>query len=195
MEKKIKIVYKNVDELIPYVNNPRHNENAVDAVASSIKHFGFKQPIVIDNKNEIVAGHTRLLASKKLGLKEVPVIIADDLNDTEIKAFRLADNKVAELADWDWSLLDSEFEELKESELDFDMEEFGFIDNDVLDMSYIDELDENGLSMTKGENDHFSMSFVFPIEKQELVNEYIEEVSKEKVVEDIILAAEGLKDA
>lgn len=195
MEKKIKNVYKNVDELIPYVNNPRHNENAVDAVASSIKHFGFKQPIVIDNKNEIVAGHTRLLASKKLGLKEVPVIIADDLNDTEIKAFRLADNKVAELADWDWSLLDSEFEELKESELDFDMEEFGFIDNDVLDMSYIDELDENGLSMTKGENDHFSMSFVFPIEKQELVNEYIEEVSKEKVVEDIILAAEGLKDA
>lgn len=126
MEKKIEIVYKNVDELIPYVNNPRNNENAVDAVASSIKNFGFKQPIVIDSKNEIVAGHTRLLASKKLGLKEVPVIIADDLSEAEVKAFRLADNKVAELADWDWSLLDSEFEELKEMELDFDMEEFGF---------------------------------------------------------------------
>ncbi|WP_311538390.1 ParB N-terminal domain-containing protein [uncultured Anaerococcus sp.] len=194
-KKEINIVYKSVEELIPYVNNPRDNANAVDAVASSIKNFGFKVPIVIDKGNEIVTGHTRLLAAKKLGMDEVPVIIADDLTEAEVKAFRLADNKVGELADWDWSLLDSEFEELKEMDLDFDMEEFGFIDNDVLDMSYIDELDENGLSMTKGENDHFSMSFVFPIEKEELINEYIEEVGKEKVVEDIILRAEGLKDA
>lgn len=128
MDKKINIVYKNVEELIPYVNNPRFNDNAVDAVASSIKNFGFKQPIVIDSKNEIVAGHTRLLASKKLGLEEVPVIIADDLTEAQVKAFRLADNKVGELASWDWSLLDSELEELKELELDFDMEEFGFED-------------------------------------------------------------------
>ena len=194
-KKEINIVYKSVEELIPYVNNPRDNANAIDAVASSIKNFGFKVPIVVDKGNEVVTGHTRLLAAKKLGIKKVPVIIADDLTEAEVKAFRLADNKVGELADWDWSLLDSEFEELKEMDLDFDMEEFGFIDNDVLDMSYIDELDENGLSMTKGENDHFSMSFVFPIEKEELINEYIEEVGKEKVVEDIILRAEGLKDA
>lgn len=194
MEKKIKIVYKNVDELIPYVNNPRNNEGAVDAVASSIKHFGFKQPIVIDSKNEIVAGHTRLLASKKLGLKEVPVIIADDLNDTQIKAFRLADNKVAELANWDWELLDVEIEELEEMDLDFELSDFGFED-DSFDMSYIDELNEEGLSMTRGDNDHFTMSLTFPIEKEQLINDYINEVTKDKLVNDIILAAEGLKNA
>lgn len=78
---------------------------------------------------------------------------------------------------------------------DIDMEELGFEEDEVLDFSYIDELDENGLSMTKGEADHFVMSFTFPIEKQGLINEYVEKVSKEKVVEDIILAAEGLKNA
>lgn len=195
MDKSIEIVYKSVDELIPYVNNPRDNKNAVDAVASSIKNFGFKVPIVVDRENEIVTGHTRLLAAKKLGMSEVPVVVADDLSDAEVKAFRLADNKVAEISEWDWSLLNAEFEELKSMNLEFDMAEFGFIDNDALDMSYIDELDENGLSMTKGENDHFSMSFVFPIEKEELINEYIEEVGKDKIVENIILAAEGLKNA
>ena len=128
-KKEINIVYKSVDELVPYVNNPRDNAEAVDAVASSIKNFGFKVPIVVDKGNEIVTGHTRLLAAKKLDMEKVPVIIADDLSEAEVKAFRLADNKVGELADWDWSLLDSEFEELKEMELDFDMEDFGFSEN------------------------------------------------------------------
>ncbi|WP_262122173.1 ParB N-terminal domain-containing protein [Anaerococcus sp. Marseille-Q5996] len=87
MDNKLNIVYKSIDELIPYINNPRNNENAIDAVASSIKNFGFKQPIVIDSKNEVVAGHTRLLASKKLGLEEVPLIIASELIDAKIRAF------------------------------------------------------------------------------------------------------------
>lgn len=111
MQNKINIIYKNIDELIPYINNPRRNEGAIDAVASSIKNFGFKQPIVIDDKNEIIAGHTRLLASKKLGLEEVPVIIADDLNEGQIKAYRLADNKVGELAEWDYEALEIELDE------------------------------------------------------------------------------------
>ena len=102
------IVYKNVDELIPYVNNPRDNAGAVDAVASSIKNFGFKVPIVIDKGNEIVTGHTRLLAAKKLDMDKVPVIIADDLSEAEVKAFRLADNKVGELAQWDLEALENE---------------------------------------------------------------------------------------
>lgn len=195
MDKKINIVYKNVDELIPYVNNPRHNENAVNAVASSIKNFGFKQPIVIDNKNEIVAGHTRLLASKKLGLEEVPVIIADDLTKAQVKAFRLADNKVSELADWDYELLDLELEEIEVEDLDFDMQEFGFEVDDEFDISYIDELNEEGLSMTKGENEYFNISLTFPLEKQALIDGYISEVTKDKIVNDIILAAEGLKNA
>ncbi|MDU0893658.1 MAG: ParB N-terminal domain-containing protein [Anaerococcus sp.] len=132
--KKLEVIYKNTDELIPYVNNPRFNEGAVDAVASSIKNFGFKQPIVIDDKNEIIAGHTRLLASKKLGLEEVPVIIADDLNEGQIRAYRLADNKVGEFAEWDYDLLELELEDIETDDLDIDMEEFGFevsINNEV----------------------------------------------------------------
>ena len=120
----MEIVMKKVDELIPYVNNPRHNDHAVDTVASSIKNFGFKVPIVVDKNYIIVAGHTRLKASKKLGLEKVPVIIADDLSDEKIKAFRLADNKVAEIAVWKEEELHQELTELEE--MLFDMTEFGF---------------------------------------------------------------------
>ena len=115
------IVQKTLDELIPYENNPRHNDDAVDYVAESIKEFGFKVPIIIDKDNVIVAGHTRYKASKKLGIKEVPCLVADDLTDEQIKAFRLADNKVAEIATWDFEKLDLEL-----STLDMDMELFGF---------------------------------------------------------------------
>lgn len=118
------LINKKIDELIPYINNPRDNSNAVNAVASSIKNFGFKVPIVIDKNNEIITGHTRLKAAKKLGLKTVPVIIADDLTPNQAKAFRLADNKVSEFAEWDIELLNSELEELKS--LNFNMDEFGF---------------------------------------------------------------------
>lgn len=118
----INIVYKKTEELIPYINNPRNNDNAVDAVASSIKNFGFKVPIVIDKDNEIINGHTRLKAAKKLGLEEVPCIVASDLTEQQIKAFRLADNKVSAIATWDFELLESELAELS----DFDMSEFGF---------------------------------------------------------------------
>lgn len=117
-------ITKKVSELIPYINNPRNNDDAVDAVASSIKNFGFKVPIVIDSNNEIINGHTRLKAAKKLGLETVPVIVADDLTPEQIKAFRLADNKVGEIATWDEEALAIELGEL--AEIDFDMTEFGF---------------------------------------------------------------------
>lgn len=130
MQDQEKIIYKKTDELIPYINNPRQNDNAVDAVASSIKNFGFKVPIIIDKDNEIIAGHTRLKAAQKLRLENVPCIIADDLNDAQIRAFRLADNKVAEIATWDFELLDNELEGLK-GELDnIDMEALGFDEAD-----------------------------------------------------------------
>ncbi|MDU7141450.1 MAG: DNA modification methylase [Anaerococcus vaginalis] len=122
----LKIIYKEIDELIPYINNPRNNTNAVNAVASSIKNFGFKNPIVIGEDNEIINGHTRMLAAKKLGLTKVPCILADDLNDEEKKAFRLADNKTSELAEWDFDLLDIELKELDKMDFDFDMSDFGF---------------------------------------------------------------------
>lgn len=95
------ILELNIKEVVPYANNPRKNDESVDAVAESIRQFGFKVPIIIDKNNVIVAGHTRLKAAKKLGLKQVPCLRADDLTDEQIKAFRLADNKVAELSTWD----------------------------------------------------------------------------------------------
>ena len=128
-----KLEIKNIalSELKAYENNPRRiTEGAVNAVASSIKEFGFKVPIIIDTQNVIVAGHTRVKAAEKLGLIEVPCIIADDLTPEQIKAFRLIDNKTAELSGWDFERLETE---LKEIELDFDMNIFGFsikFDND-----------------------------------------------------------------
>ena len=116
--------YLNVADLIPYENNPRDNDGAVDYVAKSIEEFGFKVPIVVDKNYIVVAGHTRLKASKKLGLEKVPVIIADDLSDEKIKAFRVADNKVAEIAVWKEEELHQELTELEE--MLFDMTEFGF---------------------------------------------------------------------
>jgi len=118
-----KIVIKKIDELIAYDNNPRFNDEAVDAVANSIKAFGFRNPILIDSHNVIIAGHTRLLASKKLGLKEVPCIVVDDLSEDEVKALRLADNKTAEIAKWDMGKLAVEIKNI-----DMDLLQFGFED-------------------------------------------------------------------
>lgn len=118
----MEIIEKKLTELKPYENNPRNNDAAVDAVANSIKEFGFKVPIITDKDGVIVAGHTRLKAAEKLGLKTVPVILADDLTEKQIKAFRLADNKTAELADWIPDKLEEELADLA----DLDMGQFGF---------------------------------------------------------------------
>ena len=123
----MEIINRKIDEIIPYENNPRSNDEAVDYVAKSIEEFGFKVPIILDKNNIIVTGHTRLKAAKKLGLKEVPTIMADDLTDEQIKAFRLADNKVSEYATWNDDLLNIELQDL-----DIDMSDFGFdIDLDI----------------------------------------------------------------
>lgn len=111
-----------ITQLKPYEKNPRNNEKAVDKVAESIKEFGFKVPLVIDKDNVIVAGHTRYKAAQQLGLTKVPCLIADDLTDEQVKAYRLADNKVAEFSEWDFELLQEELEELS----NFDLGLFGF---------------------------------------------------------------------
>ncbi len=121
----MQIEYIDLKSIKPYEKNPRKNEEAVSYVLESIKQFGFKVPIVVDVNNEIVCGHTRYLAAKELKLKEVPCIKADDLTDEQIRAYRLADNKVAEFSQWDSDLLDSELDRL----LDIDMELFGFFDD------------------------------------------------------------------
>lgn len=132
---------KNIAEIKPYENNPRHNESAIDAVASSIKEFGWKQPLVIDKDSVIVVGHTRWLAAKKLGLSEVPCLIASDLTDEQIAAYRLADNKTNELATWDFEKLKTELESIS----DIDMSQFGFEELEAsLDDVKDDEFDEKG---------------------------------------------------
>lgn len=137
---KTKVTYMDTDSLIPYANNPRLNDNAVDAVAASIKEFGFKVPIVVDGENVIINGHTRLKAAHKLGLKQVPVIVADDLTPEQVKAFRLADNKTSEFAEWDMEKLQIELEGIDE----IDMGEFGF--DDALDISDdMEPIDDEGI--------------------------------------------------
>lgn len=131
---KLKVEYRNVADLNPYENNPRLNDGAVDAVAASIKEFGFKVPIVVDSDGVIVTGHTRLKAAKQLGIDTVPVIVADDLTPEQVKAFRLADNKTSELAEWDLDKLDIELGEIA----DIDMGDFGF-DVDIDDQGFSDE--------------------------------------------------------
>lgn len=118
----MEIIYKNINELIPYDNNPRINDEAVEYVKNSIKEFGFKVPIVIDKDNVIIAGHTRIKASKELGIKDIPCIIADDLTEEQVKAFRLADNKVSEKSMWDYTKLDEELDSI----LNIDMSMFDF---------------------------------------------------------------------
>ena len=119
----MQIINKPIKELIPYDKNPRKNDEAVKYVKASIEQFGFKVPIVIDAQGVIVAGHTRLKAAKELGMKEVPCIVADDLNEEQIRAFRLVDNKTGEAAEWDIELLNTELLDL---EANFDMSDFGF---------------------------------------------------------------------
>ena len=133
-------------EIIPYDKNPRKNDKAVDVVAKSIKEFGFKVPIILDKNNVIIAGHTRLKAAEKLGLKEVPVLWADDLTPEQVKAFRIMDNKSSEYADWNLDLLKTELTDLKN--LNFDLDLTGFTNTDIENIdkyleNKIKEVDEN----------------------------------------------------
>lgn len=117
------IQYKSVTEIKPYENNPRDNDKSVNAVAASIQAFGFLVPLVIDAEGVIICGHTRYKAALKLGIDKVPCVLADDLTPEQAKAFRLADNKTAELAVWDLPLLEEELEDIGDT---IDMNQFGF---------------------------------------------------------------------
>ena len=118
-----------IERVKPYERNPRKNDGAVDAVAASLKAFGWRQPVVVDPKDVIVVGHTRWKAAKKLGLPQVPVHVATDLTPEQIKAYRLADNKLNEIAGWDMELLPIELGDLKAAE--FDLKLVGFDDDEL----------------------------------------------------------------
>ena len=130
------IIQVNIEDVKPYKNNPRNNDGAVEATANSIKEFGWQQPIVVDKDNVIIVGHTRLRAAKRLGLKQVPIVVADNLSDDQVKAYRLADNKTGELADWDLAKLDIEI-----PDIDLDLTLFGF--DDELDIGTDDTHDQD----------------------------------------------------
>jgi len=145
-----------IKSLIPYVNNAKqHPDDQVDKIASSIKHFGFNQPLVIDKNNEVIVGHGRLEAAKKLSMEQVPCIRAERLTEAQIKAYRLADNRTAESA-WDWDLVKVELEELQG--LDFDIGVVGF-DQGEIDNLFQEQqipgdnkdIDEEELSKTENE--------------------------------------------
>jgi len=125
---KLKIEYLKINDIKPYSKNPRKNEKAVEIVTKSIKEFGFKNPIILDKNNEIIAGHTRLKAAIKLNLKEVPVIWAKDLTKEQVKAFRIMDNKSQDFAEWDEELLKEEFYALEGSDA---FEFTGFTDEEI----------------------------------------------------------------
>lgn len=120
---KLKLEYVDINDIVPYEWNARDNAKAVAAVKASIKTFGFIIPIVIDDDNVLAAGHTRTEAAKELGMDEVPAVRASHLTEEQIKAFRLIDNKVASIADWDFNLLAAEMQELEGL---FDMTDFGW---------------------------------------------------------------------
>ena len=145
----IKIIEKKVADLIPYENNARINDGAVDAVANSIKEFGIKNPIIIDKENVIVCGHTRIKACEKLGIEKVPCVVADDLTDEQIKAFRIADNSTAQIAEWDLEKLQAELENI-----DMDMVQFGLQEQiEEIEKEFEKEVQEDEVPEVDEENE------------------------------------------
>lgn len=173
------IIELKLSEIKEYDKNPRKNDGAVDYVAESIKQFGFKVPIVVDKDNVIIAGHTRYKASKKLGLETVPCIKADDLTEEQVKAYRIADNKVSEFAMWDFELLDEELSEI----LDIDMESLGFVEEDF---NHIEDLMTDDFISRANDPVIFSMTLVFPIEVKEQMDKFISEKGKDELVNALI---------
>ena len=133
---KLKIEYWDIERLQPYARNPRRNDEAVPRMAGLIREFGFRVPVIIRSSGEVIDGHLRLKAAWSLGMTQVPVVIADDWSEAQVKAFRLAVNRSAEWAQWDDDLLKLELEDLRLA--DFDLELIGFD---------VDELDAGGTGM------------------------------------------------
>jgi len=125
----VKVKQTSIDQVIPYARNPRKNGDAIAKVAASLKEFGWQQPIVVDSEMVVIAGHTRLAAARTLGMEKVPVVIADGLTPAQVKAYRLADNRVSQEAQWDDELLSVEIEELLAD--GYDLSETGFDEDEL----------------------------------------------------------------
>lgn len=184
----VKVVTRRLEELKPYGNNPRQNDNAVSAVAESIKEFGWQQPIVVDENDIILVGHTRFKAAKRLGLKTAPVIVAKGLTEEEARAYRLADNRLAELAQWDFEKLGEELDNLD----NFDFGSFGF---DFSFMEYDDKLDDHLAEYFEEEDDEETL---YPIrleidrKYQKIVHEY-KKAGSRRVEKDVVERLGGVR--
>ena len=169
----------NIDDIVPYENNPRHNADAIEPVKESIKQFGFRNPMILDKWNVIVAGHTRYEAAKALGMTEVPVIYADDLSEEQVRKFRLVDNKTAEFAEWDFSKLEEEL-----AELDFGDFDFGFSDKEY---DYLDALEEKfGTQGEESDSDFTVVSITFDKADGEEVRSYIKKNDQDGIVNAVL---------
>lgn len=165
----MQIIIKGISEIKPYENNPRNNDSAVDAVAASIREFGWQQPIVVDKDGVIIAGHTRYKA-KKLKMKEVPVVVAENLTDDQVRAYRLADNKTGELAEWGFAALEEELAAISE----IDMSAFGF------DARISPEDFDDSFSLPDGEKPEIViMTFTLHEKQKELIEYAMELVGPE----------------
>ena len=177
----MKIINVKIEELKPYENNPRFNDDAVEYVAKSIKEFGFKVPLVIDKNKVIVTGHTRYKAGLELGLKELPCIIADDLTPEQIKLFRLADNKVSEVSSWNYDLLNEEIDKI----VGIDLQEFGFlIDDDTID--FIDNIMESEIANTSVDFKLDDVSIDFEKEYEDEIKSVISKIGKLEIIERVL---------
>lgn len=186
-QKRQELKYCDPLDLIPYLNNPRVNDYAVKRVLESIKEFGFRNPILVDESMTIIAGHTRREASILAGLKEVPYIIATDLTPEQVKAYRIADNKLGELSVWDETKLKEELFSLQD--VDFDLEVMGFTEMDLMNLFTEEEEDPEKEKAPKEEKTTLPMlrfgSNSVRITEDELVllsnryNEYVEATPEE----------------
>jgi ParB-like chromosome segregation protein Spo0J len=182
---KMTLEYWPIEKLIPYARNPRKNDHAVEKAASWIREFGFRVPILAKSDGTIVDGHLRLKAAKKLGITQIPVSLADDMTEVQIKAFRLSVNKMSELADWDDDLLKLELEEL--DNLQYDIDSLGF-DDIKFDKDIEDELENNNYTkkikspIYEPKGDKPEVKELFDNQK---TNELIEEIDKQDLPEEI----------
>ena len=178
----MKIENRRMKDIHPYSRNPRKNENAVMAVAESIKQCGYIAPIIIDETGTILAGHTRYRVLCRMGAKECEVVVKEGLTEEQKRKYRLLDNKTSELSSWDFELLDGELEGL-----DFEGFDFGFIEQDL-----ISDLFENGMREKGPEQDFFSMTFVFPKENKDEIEKFVKTHGKEYISS---LVIRGVKNA
>lgn len=182
----MKIEYMDVNEIIPYENNPRNNNKAVKMVQQSIKDVGFRVPLIVNKDGVIICGHTRFQAAKKEGLKILPVIVAKDLDDAKEKAFRLVDNKSQEYATWDVEKLKEEILQI----VNIDLGEYEFTREDI-----VNDLKQDGFSYGDKNADTFSITLNFTQEDYDKIEKYGESKGKNSLVDAIVEICKGEEDA